>query len=352
VTPALPAVPESLLVLQLKRLGDLVLALPALHALRAAAPERRVTLVTEAPFVDVLGSDPPAHDILVPPKGALASMAFGRALADRRFDAAVDFQGSATSARLAWQSRAPLRIGWELRLRRLLYTLPVARPPHRPPRHTADQKLDLLRALGVTLPDTAPFVPLAPTATERQDAGALVRAVGVDPNAPFLLAAPASRRAYKRWAPASFAEVLDQFHARTGQPVVLAGGPGEAEQVAAVADRMATPAPRLTVEGLRRFLALLSSATVVVAPDGGARQLAEAAGTATLALFGPQEPGHWTRLTERHAAVSGRRPDCRIRCARGEAPCACLQAVPPERVAGSLVALWRGAVVPDERRPA
>lgn len=336
----------DILVLQLKRLGDLLLALPALHALREAAPALRVTLVTEAPFVDVLGPAPPADEILRHPRGALASIAFGRTLARRRFRAAVDFQGSVTSARLAWQSRAPLRIGWDLRFRRLLYTAPVPRPPRTPPRHTADQKLDLLRGLGAALPGRAPHVPLRPTAAERAAADDLLRGVGLAPGAPFLLAAPASRREYKRWAPASFADVLDRFRVATGSPVLLAGGPGEADQVTAVAQAMAGPTPQVVVEGLRRFLAALSRATVVVAPDGGARQMAEAAGTATLALFGPQVPGHWTRLSERHAAIAGRRPECRRRCARGSAPCACLAAVPPSEVADALVALWRRAPVP------
>jgi ADP-heptose:LPS heptosyltransferase len=352
VTSAGPALPESLLVLQLKRLGDLVLALPALHAFRAAAPRCRLVLVTEAPFAGVLGDAPPVDELLVHPKGALRSLRFGDALAARRFSAAVDFQGSLTSARLARQSRAPLRIGWDLRFRRLLYTEPVARPARRPPRHTADQKLDLLRGLGVALPPTAPVVPLTPTPGERAEAAARLRDAGVDVGAPFLLAAPASRRAYKRWPSESFARLLDRFREDTGQPVVLAGGPGEDDAVAAVAALMRVPPPRLSVDGLRRYLALLASASVVVAPDGGARQMAEAAGTATLALFGPQDPGHWTRLSDRHAAVAGRRTDCRIRCSRGEVPCACLAATPPERVAEALTSLWRRVVPPVGGRPA
>lgn len=344
--PSQRATDGDVLVLQLKRLGDLLLALPALAAFRSAAPGRGITLVTEAPFDEVLGADLPVDEVLRHPRGVLAGLDFGRKLGARRFAAAVDFQGSVASARLAWQSGAPVRIGWRLRWRGALYTTAVPRPARVPARHTADQKLDLLRRLGVPLPDAAPPFRLLPTGEEQGAAAETLRALGLAGDVPFLLAAPASRRAYKRWSAPAFAEALDRFRAATGAPVLLAGGPGEEEQLAAVAARVERPVACHTVVGLRRFLALLSSAAAVLAPDGGARQMAEAAGTPTLALFGPQDPGHWTRLSARHRAVSGRRADCRIRCSKRTEPCACLAAMTPAVVAAELVALWQTATLP------
>jgi len=94
-------------------------------------------------------------------------------------------------------------------------------------------------------------------------------------------------------------------------------------------------------ESTRMLPWILGAARVVVGPDGGARQLAEALDVPTLALFGPQDPVHWTRIDDRHRAIRGRRPDCLIRCSRGVAPCACLAARPVEPILAELLDLWQ-----------
>jgi ADP-heptose:LPS heptosyltransferase len=303
---------RRLLAVQLKRLGDLVLARPALRAM--AASGARVTLLTSAPFDQALRLDPWLDEIRLHPPGWASSIRFGASLARDRFDAAIDFEGGTTSARLAWQSGAPVRIGWRLRGRRLAYTTSLPAREDAPPRHTSDRKMDLVRALGID--GTVHATPLVLTADERAAGRARLGVPGA------LVALPASRRDYKRWPPERTARLLDDFVTATGAPVVLAGGPGENDQLEAVATRMARRPPVHVVDGIRPLMGFLTAARAVVAPDGGARQLAEALDVPSLALFGPQEPAHWTRLGSRHRAVRGRRADCAGACRSLAAPCA------------------------------
>lgn len=333
---------RRILAIQLKRLGDLVLATPALAALRDSGA--RVTLVTEPPFDQALEAGPDLADVRLHPRGWAASLRFGEELRKEKFDVAVDFQGSATSARLAWQSGAMTRVGWRLRGRRLAYTVAVDRMEDGPPRHTADRKLDLVRALGIPVTNAVPRLVL--TGSERTTgrarlivAARLTGQAVQDPG--VLVAIPASRREYKRWPPEKMSALLDGFAAATGAPVVLVGGPGEEDQLRLVSEGMTRRPAILAAESIRSLLSILGAARAVVGPDGGARQLAEALDVPTLALFGPQDPVHWTRLEGRHRAIRGRRPDCRIRCSKSTTPCACLAALPVERVLSELLDLWQ-----------
>ena len=333
---------RRIVAIQLKRLGDLVLSTPALAALRDSGA--LVTLVTEPPFDQALEAGPCGADIRRHPRGWAASLRFGEELRKEKFDVAIDFQGSATSARLAWQSGATTRIGWRLRGRRLAYTLAVDRREDGPPRHTADRKLDLVRALGIPASNAAPRLVLTgdERTAGRDQLNMAVRMSGQAVSNPSVLVAiPASRREYKRWPSERMSALLDEFAAATGAPVVLVGGPGEEDQLRGVSERMIRRPAIVSTESIRSLLSILGAARVVVGPDGGARQLAEALDVPTLALFGPQEPVHWTRIENRHRAIRGRRPECPIRCSRGVAPCACLAALPVEPILAELLDLWR-----------
>lgn len=333
---------RRILAIQLKRLGDLVLATPALHSLRASGAH--VTLATEAPFDQLLEAGSPVHEVRHHPAGWVASLRFGQKLSKAQFDVAVDFQGSPTSARLAWQSGAPIRIGWQLRGRRLAYTLAVDRMENGPPRHTADRKLDLVRAMGLPVLAGGPKLLLT---REEQEIGrgrllAAIESSGQQsPGQAVLVAIPASRREYKRWPPASMSALLDAFAAATRAPVALVCGPGEEDQLQPVSRGMTRQPAIVVADDIRSMMSILGAARAIVGPDGGARQMAEALGVPTLALFGPQDPHHWTRLSDRHRAIRGRLPDCATRCGRSTEPCACLAARPVQFVLAELLELWK-----------
>lgn len=399
--------PRRILAIQLRRLGDVILTTPALRALREGWPEARITVLTERPFDEVLAGNTALDEIRIHRRGALSSVICGARLGRDRFDAVLDFHGNPTSARLALQTGARLRIGWAHRFRRLAYTRALPIPRGGKPRHTALAQLDLVGALtgecpGRGWPKEAGRAGIAGkvagsgrpggaadaarpeifvTGEELAQGRRTLARAGIPPGTPFLAAAPASRRAYKEWPAQSFAEALARFQAATGAPIVLVGGPGEetllrtvaecwsgrvsraaaggdqaaggADQAARRADQAAggavpgPPQPALPMvwfHTVRSLIGCLASSAAFFGPDGGARQIAEALGVPTLGLFGPQEPAVWTRLSSRHRAVSGKRPDCAIRCSRVQAPCACLAAVDPARVAGDLIGLWRDEV--------
>lgn len=333
--------PDRILAVQLRRLGDLVLATPSFRALKAAWPNARLSVLTEEPFHEILAGNPDVDEVVLHPRKIVSSLRTGFELSRRGFDLAIDFHGNPTSARLTAQSGAPIRVGWATGGRSLAYNRTVRRAGASPPRYTADQKLDLVRELGIPAADARPEVYGTPA--DRDAARDRIVRAGVDPDRPFLVAAPASRRAYKEWLPDRVARTLDLFSRETGAIAILAGGPGETERLETVA--RAAEGNRPPVVGLgsiREWIGLLAGAALFFGPDGGAKHIAQALGTPTLAYFGPQDPATWTLPGMKiHGVIGARRPDCRIHCSERPEPCACLAAVRAESVAARLVDLWR-----------
>lgn len=328
----------NILAVQLRRLGDLVLATPAFRAIKNHHPNGRLTVLTEPPFHEVLEGLPEVDEILLHPRGALRSAAWGIRLGRKGWDIAFDFHGNPTSARLTAQSGAPVRIGFALRGRRLAYTRAVELPPTEPPRYTADMKLDLVRAAGIPALDSAPRIHV--TREEQEEARRILSKAGVSASEPFLFVAPASRRAYKRWPLESFARVIRDFRTASASPVAIIGGPGE-EPFLTRLSAMTTPeAPIIRPESIRSLMACLSLAAVFAGPDGGAKQLAQALERPTLALFGPQNPSVWTNTGLPHAVIRGRRIDCPGQCSKFEAACSCLGDIPVSEVSRRLIELW------------
>ena len=110
-----------ILVLQLKRIGDLVLTAPALAGLRAALPESEIVLLTDANVADLARCIPAVSRVIAYRKGRVNLDAWSSALAGP-WDACLDFTGNDRSALLAGLSHAK---------RRLAYAKFSLKPPRR-----------------------------------------------------------------------------------------------------------------------------------------------------------------------------------------------------------------------------
>src|SRR5258705_12880221 len=116
-------------------LGDTVMALPALSALRAAEPGARIPLVGR--WATLLAGQGVADVVLPYPKPLAARHRLARALAAERADVAVLLPSSIESALAAWRWRAARRIGYATDGRAPLLT--DALPPPAPPRPQGDE---------------------------------------------------------------------------------------------------------------------------------------------------------------------------------------------------------------------
>ena len=134
--------------------GDAILALPAIRAVRQKFPDARISIVAR-PYVAEIYRDQSLCDELIPydPKGAHRGWS-GRAnliseLRARKFDVALLLQNAFDAAWLAWRAQIPQRIGYARDGRRFLLTKPIAVPkPSEIPSHEKFYYLELLRRAG------------------------------------------------------------------------------------------------------------------------------------------------------------------------------------------------------------
>ncbi len=296
--------PVRILAIQLKRIGDLVLTTPALHAMRVAGAH--VTLAIDggtAGLLPLLG-DCMDEPLVYRRSGQGGNGTLWRRLLRGGFDACVDFTGRDRSALMTLAAHAPRRViarqflrggGW----RRLVYNAPVETSVRS--RHTVDLYLDHLGALGLpSRPESVTPGPVLrlPPGTDVQ-AREILAAHGIGAGENFIVIHPGSARAEKYWRPERWAEVIAFCQRERGRRCVLTGGqdPFEREHLAHIRAALAAAGqtcPDLSGQlDLVTLAAVLKRASLFVGMDSGPAHLAAAWGRPQIVLFGPTNPFHW-----------------------------------------------------------
>jgi lipopolysaccharide heptosyltransferase II len=279
-------------------LGDTVMALPALAALRAAWPEARITAIGRwAPLLSGQG----VADVLLPyPRRLRERLDFGRRLRQEPPDLAIVLANSLESALAAWNWGAKRRLGFDTDGRRLLLTDVVPLPS--PRRHQIDEYAVLLSAEGVEVRDDAqPVWRRAPRSSLDAQLDALLDATGIRPGACIVgLHLGAAFGPSKLWPPERFGQLAARLE-RGGLCPLLLGSAEDRETALAVTTAAGVPLPSLVGRDhpalLPRLLARLSG---LVSGDTGVAHLAAALGVPTVTLFGPTDP----RLTAPRAKTA------------------------------------------------
>ena len=274
--------------------GDAVMCLPAVVALRDAYPECEWTVLARA---------------AVAPVFRLARLGFNVAPLPARWwrrlprcpaELAVVFPNSFHAATLACRLGARRRVGYARDRRSWLLHPAVAVPqPGSIPGHESFYYLELLRGAGLIerLPEESAELrvrlhPDAQTASNwRQRLGG---------SAIVALHVGATFGSAKRWLPERFAELAAEL-AAGGAHVVLVGSSAERDLARKVRMLAARPFEIKNLAGettLPELVALLSAVDVLVANDSGPMHLAGAVGTPVVALFGSTNERETYPLTE------------------------------------------------------
>ncbi len=267
--------------------GDVVMATPALRALRRAHPGARIA-VEGRPLLEGLLRGLPYDFLPLEPR----TRARARRLRAERFDLALLLPDSVRAALGPFLARIPRRVGYARDgLRRLLLTEALSRS--KTPLSMIERYLRLTRQLGC--PDAGTELELG---VERK------------PPEPLLVVTPgASFGSSKLWPPEHFARACDAIAGRRGLRVVLAPAPSELPIARDVVARMKEKAEVVDVP-LAGLVELIARATLVLTNDTGPRHVAVALGVPAVVLMGPTDPRHTAHHLERQRVL------------REEVPCA------------------------------
>ena len=285
----------NVLIVRLGALGDVVHAIPAAAALRAAFPEARIDWLVDARHRGMVDLVTAIDRVLVVPRSSVGGWTHAvRDLRQVRYDVALDLQGLLKSAVLARASGATRVIGfsiWHLREKtaRPFYSEAGAAADGQA-EHVIHKNLRLLRTVGVT--DERITFPLAHV--ESPAVAAVRSAIGTQP---FAMINPGAAWPNKRWPPDRFGEVASFVRDIRGLPSIVLWGPGEEPLAQAVVDASSGAARIAPPTSIADLLALGREASLMVSGDTGPLHIAGAAGTPTVAIFGPTDPhrnGPWS----------------------------------------------------------
>lgn len=275
---------EGRIVIAPNWIGDAVMSLPVLRALRRARPEDSLTVLAKKGPAAIYRAEASADRVVL--RGGF--FADARALAGLRPREVWLLPNSLRAGLLAFLSGAPERIGYDTDGRGGLLTHTQLPPPS--VEHQLRDYDALLDSRGIAPDRDPPRLPLPAEATSR--ASRALEAAGIGAEKPLALLAPGAAFAWtKRWSPDRFGTLADRL-AERGFSAGVVIGPGERGLAEAVKAGAKHPLAVLG-EDLDpvELAALLARARLVFANDSGPMHLAAAVGTPVVAFFGPTDPG-------------------------------------------------------------
>jgi len=285
---------NSILVIQLKRLGDVILTTPALRELRKLYPRARITLLLDHPSAAVAPAIADVDEVWIYDRNTSFNLWYD--LVRRGFDLCLDFTGNDRSALISFFSKAAQRIGFSFVAKRLArswgYTHLVRSPVRE--KHTVDHYIDLIRSLGDFVPERG--VSLNLTESVKRSAETLRREIGLP--GPYLVFHPGAARPEKYWLAERWAAVIRHAQMRVGLPCVFTGGrdPSELRHIGEILARSRDTSRIFSLAGKVDFLlsaALIQEASLFAGVDTAAAHVASAFQRPELVLFGPTNPFHW-----------------------------------------------------------
>jgi ADP-heptose:LPS heptosyltransferase len=288
--PSAPVVTDvrRIAVLRGNALGDLVVALPALTALRTAYPDASVTLLGRAHHAELLCSRPsPVDEVVVLPLGAIgdeigATMTaderagFWNGLAERGWDLAIQLHGGGRNSNAALLGlRARVSVG--------------SRTPDAPQldrwisyEHYQPEVARYLEVVGLVGAPPVAIEPSLPVTAGDRDA--LAQELPALDDRPYVVLHPGATDPRRRWPVSSFAEAGAALRTDVLR-MVITGTASERTLTGELLEALDGDALLAQDLSLRALVGLLSGAQVVISNDTGPLHVASAAGAPTVGIF-------------------------------------------------------------------
>jgi len=286
---------KNLLIRGVNWIGDSVMTLPALRALRKAMPEARISLLVKPWVSPLFEKDPNIDEMIIygdEYKGIIGKIKLSRMLKNKELCGTILFQNAFDAALITSLAGIKVRAGYNRDGRGHLLTTAVPVPENMEKVHQINYYLNLIKKLGINATYSDPYIYL--TLDERLYARKFLQnmkrpILGINPGATYGSA--------KRWFPERFAETANWFIQDTNGSVVIFGGKSEIDIADEIYKKMY---PEFRDSGsvtsfagktsLRELISLISECDVFVTNDSGPLHIAYAVRTPLVAIFGSTDP--------------------------------------------------------------
>lgn len=326
---------NKILLIRLRRMGDVLMTTPAVTALKHHLPQAKLTYVVEEPYRELVEGNPHLDGVLVLPwrQGRRDFIHLVRKVRQEGFDALIDFHGGPRAFWLTLYSRAKIKIGYAVKYKSLIYDIKVPRSSDEGPIHSVENHVNLVRVLGVRVDPIPPLVMPEAKEQERERIQEFIAENDLG-QAKIIILHVGAGNEFRDWGINNVARLIQLFSGRPDLQIVLVGG--EEDRAAAQEIMAKTSAGILSLAGqlnLRELRELISRSSLFVGPDSGPMHVTATTSTPIVAYFGPTLPAHFApwqaqaTILEKHFAC---RPCRQRRCVHEDFRC--LRTITPDDV--------------------
>lgn len=300
---------EHILIRGTNWIGDVVMCLPAIAAVRKTFPHSKISVLVKpwvaellyiCPDIDevILFQSPGTHD------GIAGKLRLARELKGKSFDMAILLQNAIEAAIIARLAGIPIRAGYNSDGRGFLLTHSVERTEEIRSVHQIDYYLEMLKTLGfqsagrsVNLTLTNEYSTVSQEILSRYGIGEREPIVGIGPGATY---GPA-----KMWFPERFALVVDRLIEDFSVPVILLGSSDDRHSADQVQQSSKNRLINLAGEtNLKEAISLIARCDLFISNDSGLMHVAGALGIPTIAIFGSTNPQTTSPVGEKSIVIS------------------------------------------------
>lgn len=274
--------------------GDTVMSMPMIRSTRLHFPDARITVLAKPWVAPVFDNNPYIDHVMIYEtsgrhKGLLGLLRLGKDLRKHRFDLAILLQNAFEAAFLAYIAGIPARLGYNTDGRTFLLTHPVQIKPFHKKRHQTDYYLGILQGADIDTWDRELCMFVSPRSVRKAHAtlydlkiSGANKPIGINPGAAFGTA--------KRWSATRFAQVSRMLKKNYDAPILVFGGPNEADLGRKICDMAGSGCTNLCGNTtLSEAIALIRECRIFITNDSGLMHVAAGLKIPQIAIFGPTD---------------------------------------------------------------
>lgn len=264
----------TIAIVRTDRLGDMILTLPMIGAIRSVVPDARILLYTRRYVEPIVRSVPGIDEIIYCDD---AHFDLRRSFRAQHIDAVFFPRPRGSEAWSAVMARIPRRIGSAYRWYSFLFTTRVRDHRSTAEHHEAEYNVRMIEAAFDLAPLPVALPMLRPSSVSHVS------------DRPYFVVHPGSGGSARDWAPERFGEAARELAAQTGWQPVITGIASEQDVCDIVHRTCPSAINACGTRTLEEMMSVLASAEVVIANSTGVLHVAAALGTAVVGLY-PRTP--------------------------------------------------------------
>ena len=313
---------DRILIIRTDRIGDVVLSLPVVTALRRKYPDAYIAMLVSPAVREIVEDHPDLDEVLLDNGGGLSDFfKLVRKIRLKKFDVAVLLHPTFPLAFALAIAGIPWRIGTGYRFYSILFNKRIFEHRKDSLRHEVDYNLSLASVLGADVSKVDFNFPVLQEALWKIEK--LFKEIKITDEKPIVVLHPGSRGSALDWPVSYFAQLANRLVRKSHAQVIVTGGHGEEKVVSEVLKNTSGEVRGIAGRlNLKELAALLKKADLVVANSTGPLHIGVAVGTEVIGFYPPLVPAsvrRWGPYRRRMSTFVPDLPECK-KCIKSKCP--------------------------------